>query len=566
MKHNIFVVLITIAQLWAMEASAQRAYPNNYFRSPIENRIFLSGTFGELRGGHFHAGLDIKTGGVEGAKVMAAAEGWVSRIKISPYGYGTCVYVQHPNGYTTVYAHLQKIKGEAGKYAKQEQYRRKRFAVDMQLKAGQFPVKKGEVIALSGNSGGSGGPHLHFEIRDSGTQEPLNPLLFGIPVKDYFTPQIRSIRLYPVGKGAKIDNKSKAVNMATKGWGKTYRLKTKDTVQVVGDFYLGINTIDKQNDTHNKNGVFSIELRVDSISVYRHRLERINFATTRYINTLIDYPYYKTKKRRYQRSYQGANNKLKIAEVLDNKGVISLQDGKVHTVEYVVKDAPGNTSVLRFYVLAKPNMQQQPAVDAQLWTANQPHRFNNAYLSFATPKDCFYDTISFAAQKGEKRHAQAVSDTYIIGNEQRAMQKKADIRLKNIVLEAAKKDKAYVGRLRAKSISAYVAKWEGQDLLFKSRDMGSYAVFVDTIAPSIKYLTPKNKTTKPKRIRFRVSDKGSGIAHYNAYLNQEWVLLEWDPKTRSMFYRVDKVVPANSTFKIVVKDMVGNSNSKQISL
>ncbi len=352
MKHLFFALFITVLLSFNLQA---QDYPKKYFRSPIENRIFLSGTFGELRGGHFHAGLDIKTSGVEGAKVMAAADGWISRIKISPFGYGNCVYISHPNGYTTVYAHLQKILDKPGAYVKKQQYKQERFAVDLQIAANQFPVKKGQVIALSGNSGSSGGPHVHFEIRDSRTQEPLNPLLFGIPVKDYYTPQIRSIRVYPVGQGATVNQHAKPLNLATKGWGKTHRLKKADTLDIVGDFYLGINTIDKQNDTHNKNGVYSIELRVDSTTVYRHRLERVNFSTSRYINTLIDYPYYKQHKRRYQRTYQGTNNKLRIADLAQNNGIISLQDNKVHLVEYIVKDVPGNTSVLTFYVNALAN-------------------------------------------------------------------------------------------------------------------------------------------------------------------------------------------------------------------
>ncbi len=562
MRYSFFTFLITILLSFNLQA---QDYPKKYFRSPIENRIFLSGTFGELRGGHFHAGLDIKTSGVEGAKVMAAADGWISRIKISPFGYGNCVYISHPNGYTTVYGHLQKILGKAGAYVKKQQYKQERFAVDLQINAHLFPVKKGQVVALSGNSGGSGGPHLHFEIRDSRTQEPLNPLLFGIPVKDYYTPQIRSIRVYPVGQGATVNQHTQPLNLATKGWGKTHRLKKADTLDIVGDFYLGVNTIDKQNDTHNKNGVYSIELRIDSNTVYRHRLERINFSTTRYINTLIDYPYYKEHKRRYQRTYQGTNNKLKIADLAQNNGIISLQDNKVHLVEYIVKDVPGNTSVLTFYVNALANDILQSPLNINIWKTNQAHVWNDEHVLVQVPSHAFYDTISFNVDLAEKGHPKTLSDTYIIGQAHRAMQKRATVTLKNIFLSDAEKNKAYVGRIDKKNISAYAIHWTGDDAKFKTRDMGKYAVFLDTVPPKITHIKRK-KGSKSKRIKFKVQDKESGIKSYAAYLNNEWVLLIWDPKKKAMFYDVDKKIPPKSKFKIEVSDLVGNKQTKEISL
>lgn len=563
-------ILSSLLCIWlllnAAYAQEHSKYPQNYFRSPIENRIFLSGTFGELRGGHFHAGLDIKTGGVEGAKVLASADGWISRIKISPYGYGNCIYISHPNGYTTVYAHLQKILGEAGDYVKAQQYKREQFAIDLQIKAHQLPVKKGQQIALSGNSGSSGGPHVHFEIRDSRTQEPINPLLFGIQVKDYFTPQIRSIRVYPVGTDAKVNHKTTPQNYSTKGWGKTYRLKTMDTLNILGDFYLAINTIDKQNDTQNKNGVYSIELKVDNRTIYRHALERTNFSTTRYLNTLIDYPFYKTYKAKYQRTYQSPNNRLKIADIVYNNGVISLQDNEVHLIEYIVKDAPGNTSVLSFYVLSLPNSTADSSMNSTAWRTDVNNSYEDDDLQFTAPVNAFYDTISFAAKISQTKHPKALTNTYIIGNSKRAMQKNAKVRLKNINLSEADKLRAYVGKINKNYIGAYHLEWEGKDVIFSTRDMGDYAIFVDNTPPTIQYVTQKNKAHTLSHIRFKVTEKESGIKAYNAYLNNEWVLLEWDPKTHSMFYCVDRAIPTNSEFKIVVSDQVGNKASKRIQL
>ncbi|NOR86316.1 MAG: peptidoglycan DD-metalloendopeptidase family protein, partial [Bacteroidales bacterium] len=204
---HLLYIFLSYFLLNTTSAQVEPKYPTDYFRSPIEGRIYLSGTFGELRSNHFHAGIDIKTAGSVGKNIYAAADGWISRIKISPWGYGNAVYMEHPNGYTTVYGHLKELKGDVTEYIKQQQYKKQSFAVDLYLKANQFPVTKGDIIALSGNSGGSGGPHLHFEIRETANQEPINPLLFGIEVKDYITPTIQSIRIFPAEEGALVQGK-----------------------------------------------------------------------------------------------------------------------------------------------------------------------------------------------------------------------------------------------------------------------------------------------------------------------------------------------------------------------
>ncbi|MCT4624138.1 MAG: M23 family metallopeptidase, partial [Schleiferiaceae bacterium] len=192
MLKKVWVVLC----LFATQYTSAQPYPQNYFRSPLDIPLALSGTFAELRSNHFHSGIDIKTQGVEGKNVYAVAEGYVSRIKISPWGYGHAIYIAHPNGYTSVYGHLKDLVGPLGEYLEERQYARRSFSLDVYLEANELPVKKGQVVALSGNSGGSGGPHLHFELRKTSNQQPINPLLFGFDVKDNRKPTLLGAYVY----------------------------------------------------------------------------------------------------------------------------------------------------------------------------------------------------------------------------------------------------------------------------------------------------------------------------------------------------------------------------------
>ncbi len=568
--HFLSVFLFSFL-LTSLVSQAQIKYPQDYFRSPIDGRIYLSGTFGELRSNHFHAGIDIKTGGSEGKNVYAAAEGWVSRVKISPWGYGHALYIEHPNGYTTVYGHLKMLKGDLAKYVLQQQYKKQSFSVDLYLTAQQFKVNKGDIIALSGNTGGSGGPHVHFEIRETATQEPLNPLLFGIDVKDFITPQIKSLRIFPAGNGSLIQGKNKAENYILKGWGKDYQLKNGDSLHLNGDFYLGISTIDKQNDSQNKNGVYQIEVFVDSSLFYSHHVERLNFSSSRYINTLIDYSYYKNGERRYQRTYKSPNNKLAIYDKVKNEGVLSLNDQQYHLIQYIVKDIKGNSSILEFTVFSDTAILPKTKDTTSPFYPLIENRYQDEHLSVYFPARCLYDTLSFTV-KIKPMHKQSLCSVYSIGQTDIALQKNIQIRLKNLDIADSLRDKIYLGRIIRNSISAVRSKWENNSISFKTKNFGDYSLFIDTIAPSIRLKTKLDQINESRKITFIVKDSESGIAQYNAWLNGSWILLEWDPKKSKMTYQLPKEKPnkstdevENSILKIIIVDEVGNRAEKTIS-
>jgi len=557
----IFLSILSYFLFTSLYSQTQSKYPQDYFRSPIEGRIYLSGTFGELRSNHFHAGIDIKTGGSVGKNIYAAAEGWVSRVKISPWGYGNAIYIEHPNGFTTVYGHLKELKGPIAEYINQQQNKKQKFAVDIYLKAHQFEIAKNDIIALSGNSGGSGGPHIHFEIRETATQEPINPLLFGIEVKDFITPLIKSLRIFPAENGALIQGKNQAENFILKGWGKNYTLKNGDSIIINGDFYLGISAIDKQNDSHNKNGVYQIKVFADSVLYYYHNVERTNFSTSRYINALIDYEYYKTKKRRYQRTYISPNNKLGIYHGVKNNGIFSFNDSKYHQIKFEVKDVKGNTSILNFTILSLPIDSVISHSSGQEYNPLAENTYKDNDIEIYFPARCLYDTLTFDSVK-QSAYKKSISPLFQIGKTSVGLQKSIQVKLNNIILADSLKNKVYVGEVDGKQIYPSTAKWEGEQLVFKTRSFGKFGVFIDSIPPSIQLKTKADKVLSSTKLVFIVKDKESGISNYNAWLNGKWALLQWDPKTNSMFYQSSSKFNAKDTFKVVITDKTGNISKR----
>lgn len=556
MKYPFFLFSLFFA-CFSFSGHAQTKYPQNYFRSPIDFRILLSGTFGELRSDHFHTGMDIKTRGVEGATVRAAADGYVSRVKVSPYGYGKTIYITHPNGFVSVYGHLSKFEQPIAAYVKTKQYAQKSYAVDLYLKKNQIAVKKGQQIALSGNSGGSAGPHLHFEIRDEHTQEPLNPLLFGFAVKDYIRPTIRQVRVYPVGK--------KAFSLDLGGWGKNYYLKTGDTLAVPPEFYLAIESVDKQNDTHNNNGVFQVDLFLDSVKIFGNRQERLSFSTGRDINDFIDYAYFVQHKKRFQRAYIGKYNRLKIYTSQGN-GLITLKDSKVHEVLYRVKDVPGNTSELRFHVVAEnPDMFAGVEPDTLVKTVFYPNRenvFKTTAVELHIPQGALYDSLLFHFEEQPVLKT-SYTPVFKIHDPTVPLRQYVELKIKADSLAPGLNSKALIARVDGEKVNTYATTWEGKWARAKVRDFGDYTIVVDTVKPQIKQLGKLKGETlgAGSKISFRIFDDLSGIKTYSAYLNGQWVLFEYDAKNDRIDYFVEKLhLKKENALRIVVEDNAGNKS------
>lgn len=556
MKRFPLLFLIAVFFTFSLDVHSQNNYPQNYFRSPVDFRILLSGTFGELRSDHFHTGIDIKTRGVEGASVYAIADGYVSRVKISAFGYGKTIYLTHPNGYVSVYGHLSTLNGELADYVKKQQYKQQSFEVDLYLDKNQFTYTKSDLIALSGNSGSSGGPHLHFEIRDEKTQEPLNPLLFGFEVKDYIRPTISSIRVYPIGK--------KPFNLELGGWGENYYLKSGDTIGLPQSFFLGIKTTDKQNDTQNNNGVYEVDLYLDSLKVYGNRQERLNFSTGRYINTFIDYDHYANNKQRYQRSFVGQNNKLKLYTDIKNNGQIHLPDTKIHQFIYQVKDANGNISRLKFYAYADDENKFQPYPEDKLkkaiFYANRENVFETDHLKLSLPSNSLYDSLyfHFDVLPATKK---SYTPIYRLHQDNVPLHSYNKLSIKADEIPEKLKSKTLIARIKEQEYSTQTVKWEGAWVTASIRSFGDYTIVVDTVQPQIKWINSNksNGLQANSKLSFFIKDELSGIKQYNGYLNDKWVLFEYDAKNDLLFYQIEleHLLDVNK-LKVEVVDNVGN--------
>ena len=283
MGRILFVLLFLSAILLS---NSQMAYPKDYFRKPLDIPLILSGTFGELRSNHFHSGLDIKTQKRTGLKILASAEGYVSRIKISHWGYGKALYITHPNGYTTVYGHLKKFSPEIEEYVKKRQYEKESFVIQLFPKSDELKVEKGELIAFSGNSGSSGGPHLHYEIRDANAK-PINPMYFGIDIADTKKPEVRAGVVYSFGDTSHVNQSNSIKNLVLKKQTDGSLLANKITAY--GTIGFGINAIDRQDGALNHNGIFDLEMKVNGTTVYHHSVNTFSFSESRYINSLVDF-------------------------------------------------------------------------------------------------------------------------------------------------------------------------------------------------------------------------------------------------------------------------------------
>ena len=320
-------------------------YPQGYFRNPIDGKIYLSGTFAELRSNHFHAGIDIRTGGVEGKKVYATADGYIARVNVSTYGYGRAIYIRHPNGYTTVYGHLQQFKGELANYIEKAQYKNKRFTVQKFPGKDLLKVKKGDVIALSGNTGGSGGPHLHFEIRSTATEATINPLLFGMDILDNRTPKINEIYIHEVD-----ENYKKVMgHYPFKTFEKNEELEGKTVFLEAGSYGIAAVLRDQFLNPTEKLGLNYMKLLVNDVEVYNTEIEKFYFHETRYMNCHMDFSTHKNQNKKATKFWKDAGNKLPFYKAV-NKGLVKVEEGVSTKVKIEIKDLSGKSDEIEFYL------------------------------------------------------------------------------------------------------------------------------------------------------------------------------------------------------------------------
>jgi hypothetical protein len=568
----IAVALLFFLPLICLQGQAK--YPVNYFRSPVDFPVSLSGSFAEIRRNHFHSGIDIRTGGLQGKPIYAVADGYVSRVNVAPGGFGKALYISHPNGYTSLYAHLKGYAGPVATWVKNRQYKMESFAIDVEVPAGALKVKKGELIAYSGNSGASGGPHLHFEIRDTQTQEVIDPLDFGFVKQDGIRPKISWVKIYPFSENATVNGAGQAVLIPVIPFNGKYTLKISDTVAVSGGIIFGVETSDNGEGSL-KTGVHAIDLTIDGTKIFSQNIEQFSFAETRYVNSLMDYPAFVQNKRKIQRSYVAPNNKLSVYKEVKNRGIFYFNDNQLHDVQYVASDAFGNTATLVFRVKSHPKVNNSGRsvtpdnVPAQLLTFKNDNKFERSNLRFYVPGEALYEDLPLEYTVTPPLNG-SYAYVHHLQNRYTPLHTYCSLSIKAESLPAHLAGKAVIVAVESgNKFSSRGGTYENGWVTARIRDFGNYTVAVDTEPPVIKPINifSGKKVKKQSSIQIKISDNLAGIKVYRGTLNGKWILMDYDEKNRLLTYTFDEYMrPGKNQFVLMVADAVGNSSLYKATL
>ena len=556
-------IYLLILSFYSVIILSQNKYPQHYFEAPLKIPIYLSGTFGELRSNHFHSGIDIKTQGKEGIPIYAPADGFVSRIKVKQYGFGKALYIDHPNGFTTVYAHLKKYAPKIQEYVKKTQYEKQSYYTgNLFPSEDKFPVKKGDLIGFTGNSGSSGGPHLHYEIRDTKTEHIINPLLFGLTVKDDIKPIIKNLYAFPLNDNARINKACKKTIIPIKKIDSgLYKANTTNANGLIG---FGIETYDQQNGTYNKNGIYSLEMQVNGTRVYYHDVETFSFAESKYINLLIDYETYGKHKKRIQKTHKVDANPLSLYKDLIDAGKITISNSENYMIEIIAKDILGNTSTLKIPIRGVDNNTLITKKDTTNFKINAKafNTFTQKGVTIAFPKNTFYSDcfIDFSVEDSiAKIHEPIIP-----------LDKKYTLTFDTSNLSYEQKQQVYIANV-TKPKKEYYATTKKRDtkVFTNTKSLGSYRLKFDKKSPTITPLNFKNEQNLNvlKTLQVKINDDESGINEFNAFIDNEWILMEYNHKKGILTYDFsDKMlVGYKHIFKLVVSDNVGNTEETELT-
>ncbi len=521
-------------------------YPEDrsIFISPVKIPLLLSANFAELRVDHFHSGIDIKTQGTTGKEIVAAADGHISRISVSPGGFGKALYVKHPSGYSTVYAHLDRFTPEIEEYVREYQYEKKSFLATLFPSRDKFPVKQGQLIAYSGNSGSSGGPHLHYEIRETEGERPVNPLLFDFGTGDNIAPVIEKLFIYPANSNTLINNQNKIKKMNVSGGHGTYFISPEEEITISGQGGFGIKAFDLLNDSYNKCAVNSIELAIDSITIFRYVMERFSFNESRYINSHIDYETYIRDKIYVERTFKLPNDKLSVYKHLVNRGIYNFNDNQLHHAEITVTDIHNNKSVLTFNIKAEDQIRKYSEIpedrNIKVMPYNRSNDFTTDDISVSIPNGALYDTINFSYNR-VPGNSLMLSDLHEVHNKYTPVHKAYTLSIKPDSVLVGKESKMMIVRLDDDRKSAINSKWSDGYMVGETLSFGKFYVGADTVPPVISAngLVSGINLTGRKELRMKITDDFSGIKSYEPSIDGEWALFEYDPKNNLLLYRFD---------------------------
>ena len=520
--------------------------------SPLDIPLAISGTFGEIRSSHFHAGLDIKTGGKQGLKVRTVLDGSVSRIRVSTTGYGKAVYIDHPNGTTSVYAHLKNFSPKIESYIKEAQYEKESYAIQ-KFPKNELAVLKGEVIGFSGNTGGSSGPHLHFEIRDTKNQMPFNPMIFNIGVVDTKKPVIQKLFLFHENNfGEDIITQKIELKKISDGLYKAPKIYTS------GKIGIGLQMYDNQDlSLFNKNGIHSIKIFMDDKIISDYNYNNIKFDDSQYLNLLIDYKEFKSKKIRVQKLFNPNNSNISFIDKDEKNGKFSIEENKSYDLLIEISDFKKNTSRIEMKITGRETNFIHPTIEGELILPENEYLFKFKDQTVHLKKNTFYYPTRINVYKDH--------DSIKINPDISLFKKSFSIEFFANKYDSISKRQSFIARLNKKKKIAY-SPTIIKDSIFisKSVQAGTYFLAKDSIPPKIKPINFKKNQwlSKSKFLKVKIEDDLSGIKSYEGEINGKWVLFEYEPKNKNLTYNFNdlKFKSGKQDLKLKVTDNVGNES------
>ncbi len=518
--------------------------------NPLKIPIKISGTFGELRNTHFHSGIDIKTQGKQGIKVFSIKDGRIKRIRVSKVGFGKTIYIEHNDGTTSVYGHLKKFSKEIELIVKKTQYEKKSYEVEIYPKRNTYMFKSGTLIGYSGNTGSSSGPHLHFEMRDTKTNYPINPLKILKNVSDTLKPEINSLYLYNVNKNGEYSPLKKI---------KLKKIKSNfylaDTIKSIGMIGIGIKYYDKQDISYSKNGAYSIDFKINNNTIFNYKMDTISLYDKRYLKLLVDYENWYLNKNKIQKLFIHPKSKYTFMKKNNNSGIINVEKNKFYHGEIEVNDYSGNKSQIKLIIKGTDNDSITKSKIINNIKSNFEYTFESKNIKVEFKKNTFFNDTYIPFNY--------LNDTLDLGKNIHPIDKKFKIFFNVKDLDSLSLEKGFISKINDKRRAEYIETKKLKNIWSISANViGKYTLSLDTTPPTIKPLNFKENELiiNKKMLRLRVKDDLSGIKKINATINDTWVLFEHEPKNNSITYDLSDI-KFNSNkheLEVVVFDQLEN--------
>ncbi|MES2813127.1 MAG: M23 family metallopeptidase [Bacteroidota bacterium] len=538
----------------------QEKYPRDYFGNPLNIPLQIAGSFGELRPNHFHTGIDFRTQQKEGFPVYASADGFISRINVSTYGYGKCLYIDHPNGFTSVYAHLQSFAPIIQNKVVEVQYAEKNYVVELRPKADDIVVKKGELLGYSGNTGGSSGPHLHFEIRDTKTEFAINPFFFGYDekVKDTKVPIVNGLLAYSFGDSSSVNGSAAPINIPlTLEKDGTY---LADRVITNGKIGFALNAYDISDFNYGKNGIYKLDVFLNGMPYYGYEFDSFSFDEMKFINCFIDYPRYRKTWQRYQKLFVGYLYPESIIKTVKNEGVLNVSNNFTMNYKIVVHDFHGNKNIINVpisYGMLPITLPKIIDKTPYLLKCRNENSYAKDNISVIIPENTFYEDFYLKFE--------VKSNELFLHDDSVALNNPLTISYDVSAIPASDREKMFIGNVDDGKLE-YNSTYKKENIFsIRVKKLGKFLLAKDESSPKIYNPNFKEGANldEQKTIKVSISDDLSGVKEYNAYLNGKWILMEYENKLNRLTHNLvdNKFEIGRNDFKIIVKDNMGNTTT-----